>query len=376
MASISEGEDLRTRVGRLWRSHAIEVGWWAFVVLNSWGILMLREWATVPFHFIWIGLSLIYGWRVWSLRATAAALGVIVVLTGTTLLMDVISGDQASDELTEIPLMSAVFIAMVFYVRRGVAAQRETERMSEHNLALLEQGRRLVQDASHVLRTPLTIALGHAELLQRTTVDPVAANDARVVIDELQRLKKTTDRLLGLAKSEQPDFLFQVETSVARLVADTTTRWIGTQPGVRLGPVEDVIVSVDPDRVSEAIDELIGNAVVHTPEATPIEVSARRDGAFHVVAVADRGPGMPESLVPHAFERFAHGPGTSRQGVGLGLAMVKAIAEGHGGTVRVRNAPGEGCTVEIWLPLVSEADDDSAEPLPLDGDVALTSADQ
>jgi signal transduction histidine kinase len=372
MASTCESEPVWSRADRLRRGHGIEIGWWAFVLLNIWGILVFREWATVPFHFIWVGLSLLYGWRVWSLRASAAVLGVIAVLTGASLLIDVASGDQASDELTEIPLMSAVFIAMVYHVRSSVAAQRETERISEHNLALLDQGRRLVQDASHVLRTPLTIALGHAELLQRTTIDRVAADDAQVVIAELQRLKKTTDRLLGLAKSDQPDFLYMVETSMARLVAATATRWIGTHPDVRLGPVTDTIVSVDPDRVSEALDELIGNAVVHTPAGTPIEVSARRDGAFHVVAVADRGPGIPEALVSHAFERFVHGPGPSRQ-VGLGLAMVKAVAEGHGGRVKVQNRPGEGCVVEMWLPLASGTDE-STDRLPLGSDVEPTPA--
>lgn len=374
MASISDLEPPPRGVGGWLTRNRIELCWWAFVVLNSWGILMFREWATVPFHFIWIGLSLMYGWRVWSVRGTAAALGMIVILTGSTLLLDVIDGHQAVDELSEIPLMSAVFIAMVYYVRRSVAAQRETERVSEHNLALLEQSRRLVQDASHVLRTPLTIALGHAELLQRTMVDPTASDDVQVVVDELHRLKKTTDRLLGLARSEQPDFLYPVETSVAQLVTSTANRWIGTHPGVTLGPVDDTIASVDPDRLGEALDELIGNAVVHTPAGTAIEVSARRDGGFEVLAVSDRGPGMPADVIPKAFDRFVHGPGTSQQGVGLGLAMVKAIAEGHGGTVTISSPPGAGCTVEIWLPVV--ADPETPEPALLGTSEQLEAADQ
>ncbi|HEY3531413.1 MAG TPA: HAMP domain-containing sensor histidine kinase [Nocardioides sp.] len=349
MASTSDALP-QTWLSGVWRHHQVEIWWWLFVAVNAWGILMLREWATVPFHFIWIGLSLIYGWRVWSVRATAAALGVIVVVTGAALLDDVISGDQAADELTEIPLMAAVFIAMVLYVRRSVAAHRETERVSEHNLALLEESRRLVQDASHVLRTPLTIAIGHAELLQRTTVDPAAAEDAHVVVDELYRLKKTTDRLLALAKSEQPDFLYPVETSLAQLVTTTTHRWIGTHHNVLLGPVEDVVAFVDPDRVVEALDEMIGNAVAHSPEGTTIEVHARLDGGFVVVAVADRGPGIP-ALGADLFERFARGSGSGHRGVGLGLAIVKAISEGHGGTVTAYPRPGGGSVFEMRLPV-------------------------
>ncbi|HET9840892.1 MAG TPA: HAMP domain-containing sensor histidine kinase [Nocardioides sp.] len=355
MASTSDGRIRESRLRTLWSAHQVEFWWWVFVAVNAWGILMLREWATVPFHFIWIGLSLIYGWRVWSIRATAAALGVIVVVTGAALLADVISGNQAVDELTEIPLMSAVFIAMVFYVRRSAGAQRETERMSEHNLALLEESRRLVQDASHVLRTPLTIALGHAELLQRTTSDPDAAEDAQVVVDELHRLKKTTDRLLELAKSEQPDFLYPVETSLGHLVTTTVTRWTGAHAEVQLGPVEDTVAWVDPDRVAEALDEVIGNAIVHTPPGTPISVSAHREDGHHVVAVSDRGPGVPDAALPGIFDRFAHSTESDHRGVGLGLAIVQAICERHGGTARVRSRPGGGSVFELRLPATNKS---------------------
>jgi two-component system OmpR family sensor kinase len=360
---------LRERLARGWRHHRIEVGWWIFVGVNAWGILILREWATIPFHFIWIGLALIYGRRVWTLPGTCAALGVIILVTGLTLGADVASGDQAADELTEIPLMSAVFVVMVLYVRRSVAAQKQTERVSEHNLTLLEQGRRFVQDASHILRTPLTIALGYAEVLQRTTVDPDAAQDAQVVIDELIRLKKTTDRLLELAKSEQPDFLYPVETSVSGLVTSVASRWVGTHPAIGLGRVEEAVISVDPDRVAEALDEMISNAVLHTPDGTPIEISARHDGAHQVLSVSDSGPGVPDFLVPAIFDRFAHLPQTGSHRGGLGLAIVKAITEAHGGEVRVMNRREGGSTFEVWLPLMpahlsaSERDlDDSESP--------------
>jgi signal transduction histidine kinase len=366
MASISDLESRDGRLRTLWSHHQVEIWWWVFVAINVWGIVMLREWATVPFHFIWIGLSLIYGWRVWSIRATAAALAAIVVVTGAALLDDVIAGDQAADELTEIPLMSAVFIAMVFFVRRSEAAQRQTQRVSEHNLALLEESRRLVQDASHVLRTPLTIALGHAELLQRTTSDPDAAEDAQVVVDELHRLKKTTDRLLQLAKSEQPDFLYPVETSLGHLVTTTTTRWIGTHSEVRLGSVEDTVAWVDPDRVAEALDEVIGNAIVHSPQGTPISVSARREDGHHLISVSDRGPGVPDSVMPGIFERFAHSTDSDHRGVGLGLAIVRAICEGHGGSVKVNARPGGGSVFELRLPV---SDDVAANGGPPDATV-------
>jgi len=334
------------------RGRTPEVLWWVFVALNTWWIWLFAEWATVPFHFIWIGLALMYGWRVWSLRGTAAALGAVVVLTGGVLGLDVAIGDQAPDELTEIPLMSAVFGAMVLYVQRAVRVQQETERVSERNRALLEQNRRLVQNVSHNLRTPLTIALGFAEVLQRTTTDRRAADDAQEVIDELHRLKNATDRLLRLAKSDQPDFLFRTEASVAALVAEVTSRWARTGARVEAGRLDDAALMLDQDHVVEVLDELISNAVQHGGPDTHVVVSSRRDTPWLVVSVSDDGPGIPAHVAPTMFDRFAHLAGPDHDGFGLGLAIVKAIVDAHGGVVGLGRPPGSpGAVVEVRFPM-------------------------
>ena len=145
---------------------------------------------------------------------------------------------------------------------------------------------RVKADASHIVRTPLTIALGHAEILQRTTDDAVAARDAGVVIDELTRLKETTDRLLELATSHQPDFVRPVLTPLREVVADACDRWSAKGAPVRLGKVDDAAVRLDPDRLLEALDELIGNAVNQTPPGRPVEISARRENGCEVIGVA------------------------------------------------------------------------------------------
>jgi two-component system, OmpR family, sensor kinase len=266
---------LAERVGSLWRRYRVEVCWWIFVLINVAGILIFREWATVPFHFIWISLTLLYGWRVWAMRPTSAALATVIVVTGVSLGADVVSGDQAPDELAEIPLMSAVFAAMVLFVRRAVAAREEISRVYEHNVVLLQHARHLVRHASHIVRTPLTIALGHAEILQRTTDDVGAARDAGVVIDELTRLKETTDRLLELATSHQPDFVRPVLTPLREVVADACDRWSAKGAPVRLGKVDDAAVRLDPDRLLEALDELIGNAATQTPPRERLSRSPR-----------------------------------------------------------------------------------------------------
>jgi signal transduction histidine kinase len=333
------------------RRYWVEFIWCLFVIVNVVGILIFREWATVPFHFIWITLSLLYGWRVWALRNTALVLAMVIAVTGFALLDDVVHGNQAPDELTEIPLMATVFVVMVIYVRRSVAAREDFRQVSERNFALLQKQQRLIQDASHVIRTPLTNALGYAELIKKTTADPGAARDSEVVIEELNRLKTVSDRLLRLAAAEQPDFLRVAETSIRDLVMDVYSRWSKRCPALELGQVTDVSVPLDPPRFLDVLDELIGNAVAHTPAGTPVRLSARCEDRCVVVAVADRGPGVPHSDEAQLFSRFVRTNDGHHNGLGLGLAIVKRVAEAHGGSIALKSEPGHGAIFELRLPL-------------------------
>lgn len=343
------------------RRYWVEVAWYTFVLINALAIVAFRDWATVPFHFIWIGLSLLYGWRVWNLGTTSAALAVVIAATGATLLYDVLSGEQAADELTEVPLMAVVFAVMVMYVRRSVAAREDFRQVSERNLMLLQQQQQLIQDASHLFRTPLTIALGNAELIERTTTDPDAARDSTIVIDELKRLKAISDRLLGLAATGQPDFVHLVETPILDLVTDAYAHWLPACPAIRLGEIADVSLPLDPARFLDALDELIGNAVAHTPKGTSVVLSVRREDGCVVVAVADRGPGIPRSEQALIFNRFTRINGHGhRNSFGLGLAIVKGIAEAHRGSVVVCSEPGQGAIFELRLPLADQGSEHRA----------------
>src|SRR5438067_453254 len=185
----------------------IDVAWVLFSLANLGAMLLFPAWETVPFHFIWVSLTLLYGFRVWRMRPTLWLLAAVMASTGAVLIVDVIRGAQPADELTEVPLMAAMFLAMVWHARRRLATTQEVERVSEANLRLLQRGQQFVQDASHELRTPITVALGHAELIQRGAADPVTADDARVVVEELARLRRLADRLLILASAEHPGFV-------------------------------------------------------------------------------------------------------------------------------------------------------------------------
>jgi signal transduction histidine kinase len=224
------------------------------------------------------------------------------------------------------------------------------------NLRLLERERRFVQDASHELRTPITVALGHAELIQRSAADPTIAEDAAVIADELMRLRRLADRLLLLAGSEDPEFLHPAVVDLETIVMNAVRRWTATPRRWLLGAAEEATAIADADRLEVALDALIENAVNHTREQDTIEVAVHRRGARAVISVRDTGAGIQAVDLDHIFDRFARAdPGRSRHtgGFGLGLSIVKTIVDAHGGEVRVTSAIGVGTTFEILLPLSS-----------------------
>src|ERR1700736_906651 len=351
--------------GFLW----IDVAWGIFAILNLVAIYVFADWETVPFHFIWVSLTILYGFRVWRMRSTLILLGVIIVVTGVLLAIDIARGAQPLDEITEVPLMSAMFLAMVWHARRRLSVTEQMKRVSDVNLRLLERERRFIQNASHELRTPITVAIGHAELLQRSTDPSRMAADARVVPEELTRLRRLADRLLLLAAAEDPDFLHKRPIEVEPVLVEALHRWSPTPRQWRLGATDEAVVDADEDRLALAIDALVENAVKHTTPADWIELSVRRNHGVEIT-VADSGTGIPPKDLDRIFERFARSD-ISRQrdneGLGLGLAIVKTIAEAHGGTLSVRSDVGKGTELTISLPFavsVGEGTRGSPTPMP------------
>jgi signal transduction histidine kinase len=331
----------------------IDVAWVVFAAANLVAMVIYATWETVPFHFIWVSLTLLYGFRVWPAKPTMITLACVVGGTGTLILVDVTHGLQPLDEITEVPLMAAMFLAMVWHARRRLAATEEIERVSEANLRLLERERRFVQDASHELRTPITVALGHIELIERTAKDRELREDAQVAVEELLRLRSLAERLLMLASLDDAEPLHLLPADVDGLVADALRRW-GAAPRTWIrGGLGGGVAYVDRDRVALALDALIDNAVKHTNPGDRIELGASRRNGTVLLSVSDSGSGIPPESTAHIFDRLARADSSrSRQagGVGLGLAIVKAIAEAHGGAVLVRSSPGSGSTFELALP--------------------------
>src|ERR1700759_1952953 len=253
-----------------------------------------------------------------------------------------------------------MFLVMVWHGRRRLAATQdrltameELHRVSQENLRLLEQQRQFLVDASHELGTPITVALGHAELIEQTVTDQGVAADARVVTGELARLRRLTTRLLLLASAGTPGFLQVAPVATDSLILDALERWGHVPRHWRLGEVAEATVPGDADRLVVALDALLENAVAHTEPGDRIEVSVRLEDAKAVIAVADSGCGIPSADLDHIFGRFTRAaPYRSRDvgGFGLGLPIVQAIAEAHHGSVRVHSTSGQGTTFEMVLP--------------------------
>jgi signal transduction histidine kinase len=331
------------------------------------------SWETIPFHVIWISLTLLYGFRVWSPAATGLVLAAVIAGTGASILSDAFAGLQLWGELFEVPLMSAMFLAMVWHARRRASMLQTVEELARERAALLEQQERLVQDVSHELRTPVTIARGHLELLARR-VGP-EQREIGVVSEELTRMERLIDRILLLARTERGEALDCRPVPLVALVEDVLMRWAEVAPRAwRLGPVVDVVLQADETWLRAALDALLENAVQHTEPYELVELAARAEHDAVVVSVADGGRGIDPLLLERIFERFARADvsRTRREGgVGLGLAIAAAIARAHGGRCSAHNASGSGAVFELRLPLTnaSRADEASEPGPPFAGDV-------
>lgn len=225
--------------------------------------------------------------------------------------------------------------------------------------------RRFVDDAGHELRTPITVVRGHLELISD---DPVErAETFRLVDEELARMGRIVSDLLMLAKAQQPDFVVPRSTDVASLILDIESKMqsLGDRRWL-LMEVAEGSAPLDAQRVTQAMLQLAANAVQHTQPGSPIKLGAKffDSGAARRLAiwVTDTGPGVTPDDAAMIFERFQRGGASDRtttverMGAGLGLAIVRAIADGHDGSAWVRSVYGEGATFGLTIPTPESED--------------------
>ena len=328
-----------------------EAAWAAFAIANFVAMSFWPSWETIPFHFVWISLTLLYGFRIWPVATTYLTLTAVVTVTGGLILSDAFSGEQLWGELFEVPLMSAMFLAMVWHARRRQEALGTVRRQAAQRASLLQRQERFLHDASHELRTPVTIARGHLEVLRRTSDD--TAPEIDVALDELGRIEQILERLLLLAKADQPDFVVLEPLDLEPFLEDVFMRWSEVAPRAwRLGALASGVLTVDQEALRCALDALLENAVKYSDHGDSIVVRSRSITGEVVIEVEDSGCGIAPDALTHIFDRFARADAARTRvhgGVGLGLAIVDAIAKAHGGRCTVRSTP-TGTTFALRMP--------------------------
>ncbi|PFG36402.1 signal transduction histidine kinase [Flavimobilis soli] len=212
--------------------------------------------------------------------------------------------------------------------------------------------RTLLEDVGHELRTPLTIVRGHLELMDAADPQDAAAT-REVALSELARMSRLVDDLMTLARIDRPDFVRPTPTDVGRLTDDlldtlrplAERRWL-------VDARADGVADLDEQRITQAVVQLVANAVRHSPDGAVVAIGSETDpdGTWRIW-VRDEGEGIALEEQPRIFDRFHRGAARDdSEGSGIGLSIVSAIAAAHGGSVTVRSQPGHGATFTITAP--------------------------
>ena len=222
-----------------------------------------------------------------------------------------------------------------------------------------EKLRRFVADASHELRTPLAAIRAYAELFTRGAErrpEDLARSMAGIT-RESERMSLLVEDLLLLARLDEGRPLAREAVELDQVVAEAVDTALTVEPERSISlDAEQAVVLGDRDRLRQIVDNLLANVREHTPPETPVRVSVSTSDGTARIEVEDAGPGMAPEEAERVFERFYRAdPSRARAsgGVGLGLSIVAAVAEAHGGEVSARSEPGRGSTFRISLPLAS-----------------------
>ena len=267
-----------------------------------------------------------------------------------------------TDPGTEVGQVGAALNRLLGHVEHALAARHDSE----------TQVRQFVADASHELRTPLAAIRGYAELVRHLPGDlpPDALQAMSRVESESRRMTALVEDMLLLARLDAGRPLGNDAVDLAALAIDAVADahaagpdhvWQLDLPGT--GDDDDdpqeprAVVVGDDHRLQQVLVNLLSNARVHTPAGTTVRTTVRADGDHVTVRVADDGPGIPEPLRSHLFQRFTRGSAARSPGAGstgLGLAIVDAVLSAHGGTIDVQSAPG-ATSFTVTLPAAPPA---------------------
>lgn len=385
-----------------------EAGFGTHVIDYVWAVVALgmivamaayRSTETVSYHLLFFSMAAMYGVRLWPLRQTLWITAAVSVASSAVLIDSYRIGYIPVDELAEIPLMPMIVVAMAWHARMRGGAQREAERLAERERELASRQREFLREAAHSLRTPMTIARGHVELVKTLSHVPQVDEDCDVVLHQLDRASVIIRRLLLIEQLRLDRELVIRPVDLADALERIVARWRVAWPrGWRTQIAATGLVPVDVERLELALEALAENAVRFTAPGDPVLVTVRRQtggrlsagreppapshpGAAAVspppvrplqpagaaagpaaapatspgewvVTVEDCGPGVPPEHRARVFTKFWRrtAPG-EEPGSGLGLALVRAVAVAHGGWADVVDSDLGGANFRLALPV-------------------------
>jgi signal transduction histidine kinase len=308
---------------------------------------------TIPYHFLFLAVAIVYGFRVWPMAPTIMVMALVMAVTGLLFVRAFAAGFITYDEMSEVLLMPLLLLAMVWHARRREAAMRTVQRMVEVNRELLEREHEFLRDTSHAIRTPVTIARGHVDLALSEASDPDLIEDLQVVSRQLDRTEMLSARLLSLAALDSTGLTHFDMLELTDLGRRSGREWAAREDRVWIQDFGSrAWILGDPTSLEAAIDAMVENALHFTEPGDVIRLSCRTEGDTALVEVADSGPGIAEQDQEKVFQRFWHTtPPDGVVGSGLGLSMVWSIAQAHGGHATAGTSPEGGALVTIALPL-------------------------
>jgi two-component system, OmpR family, sensor kinase len=259
---------------------------------------------------------------------------------------------------TEVGRLASALDSMLSRIEAAYQAREEGEARA---LASEDRMRQFVADASHELRTPLTSLRGLAEYALQQGTEASSAELLRLmslIRQEATRMGGLVEDLLMLAQFDLDRPLQQRPVDLVSIAAAAVTAARVIQPDrpITLNAADPVIAWADDGRVRQVIDNLIGNALQHTPAQSPVAITVTNSAGNGHITVADHGPGLTAEQAMHVFERFYRTDRArtrARGGAGLGLSIAATITAAHGGDITVDTSPGQGAAFRVKLPLVA-----------------------
>jgi signal transduction histidine kinase len=341
------------------RISRVNVAFAAIVAANLIALPTLAGWETAPIHVLLSAGGIFYAVRRPRTVSARDAVGFATALTLATIGNELLEGAEPANDVYEAWLILILLAGVGWLAVRRAQAAEALEQLVGERERLLRRRERLMYDLSHELRTPATIARGHLEQARSSSLDHVSP--VAIALDELARIDRIVERLLLLARAERGRLVDLGEVESEEFLEDVLLRWSETaERSWRLGGAPRGWLRADPDALRIAVDVLLENAVKYTEPGDSIELRARAESDGLVIEVADSGPGIPLDAAESIFARSKRLPTREdRPGLGLGLAIVDAIAKAHGGSCTLE--PSErGSTFAIRLPGYRSADEAAA----------------